>query len=186
MASYFNNPSNKSGEKKEEMILNFLSDKYNVKRYLHNYYVDDWNNVHFDQDIECNGKIYKCPDLYILETKEGKNIILRIEIKGFRELNSSTFSGTEIVSIEKYKFDYYLNLQNSEEVESSVLFVIGNENLGFEDFTFYWETLNNLTKIKNKTATIYKYPSLCWRTKDLKYGIDGFLNYIDDCVKYYW
>ena len=182
--SYSNSSTNVSGEKKEKIVLNYLSKKYNVKRYINDYYIDEWGQEKYNQNYIHNGKTYKCPDLYLLETGSGNNIVLRIEVKGFREVNKTAFSKAETVLIEEYKFDSYVDLMMAEEIESCVVFVIGNENSG--DLYFYWETLSNLLNIKHKEGWEFGTNCLFWRTQDLKFGLDGFLGYIDEYMENYW
>lgn len=111
MGRDFNNlATTKSGDAKERIVLDFLSKRYNVKKYYHNYYEDDFGSPHYDQDYIYQNKKYKCPDLYILEDGNGNNIIFRIEVKGSHKTDNETFPGFETLVIEKYKFDSYLSL----------------------------------------------------------------------------
>lgn len=123
---------------------------------------------------------------YVLENGNGKNIVIRIEVKGFREIDNSTFSNTDVLFVEKYKFDSYTALMLAEEVESCILFSIGDER--HEKLEYYWETIPNLLNINYKIKYHPKWKCDCyfWKAESLKRGMSGFMKYLDSCLESYW
>lgn len=180
-----NSFTNKAGKEKEDLVLQILSKKYNISFYENNVHYDDWGNRVFNQNYYFQNQKYKCPDFYILEDKDGNNIVFRIEVKGFKNLREDAFPGHKTVCIEEEKFKSYYDLFRNEEIDACVLFVIGES--AYDNPEFYWETLEGLIKLKSRTRLYFDNPVLCrfWRSSDLNYGLDSLYKYIDKTIENY-
>lgn len=124
------------------------------------------------QDIYIHGVKYVSPDIDIYgNTRE---IIFRIEVKGFRDIEDiSRKFGVNVVGAEKYKIDSYCKVERLQEIRTMVVFLIGE----IESYEIYWEYLDNLmSKVKRKEDILFGKTGYFWRIQDLHKGVDSFLN----------
>lgn len=184
MSNFFSKQS--EGKVKEEIVLDIVRKVFpNSKIYENKYF--DWGEQ-TNQDYIYNGKKYECPDIFSIGS--GETVIVRTEIKGFRELEQ--WGGVPVVKIPTYLYDNYLRLQNNEETPCLIVFPIG-ETYTY-DYDYFWQTLSLLDKLPKKyiTKSGYKYKSgqdmecVYWRVSDLNSGIDSFVKHLQNVKDWDW
>lgn len=143
-SSIGNNPQKDKSEniqrekKYEEKILKELSKtKRKIKILPYLCYDEEGNEV--AQVIETKYGKVRCPDLYVQEDDFWESILLRIEVK-----HQSRFYENVFLRIECDKFEDYLKVQSSEEIEGRVIFIV--DEVG----KVYWKRLSDLDYSKER------------------------------------
>lgn len=167
-----------SGQERENNVLEYLlsnglsCDIYKNKTGKFDFLGEPKTN----QDIRINGKIYKCPDIRVFDRKKENRIIYRVKVKSLygKDKFSHLFNKIPVVGISIKAFENYVLFQNVDEVDCSVVFVIGE---GEWEYEYFWETLPNLQKIKHKVGNLYgEKDGYFWRIQDLNEGLESLVN----------
>lgn len=121
-----------------------------------------------------NGVKYLCPDVEIYKDEEYNQIVIRVEVKSFRDFPRDLNIGKneDLFHIKEWQIKEYLKLQKIEEIPCRIIFVLGSDN---QEQEFYWATLDNLiNKIQHKiikyrgTNDDFAQNYYFWRAKDLR------------------
>lgn len=135
----------------------------------------DENGNRIAQTYLLNGYHRSHPDIDIYEMENSKEVILRIEVKGFEKLqNNSVRKNGAVLPISKSQFNSYLELFTLTEVPIKIIFVIGSS----EPYQYYWEYAHVLNRIKKASGYHFhdNKPCYFWRPEDLRHGLDGFFD----------
>lgn len=158
---------------KERHVVNILKKKGYSAKLLEMF---DDNGKEIPQTYSVSGYKRSAPDIDVFESEDKREVILRVEVKGFESFPK--INNTNVLGIEYRKLNHYLELLFLSEVETKILFVIGK--VGDEaSYDYYWEDLYEITKIKSIRKN-YTFDGLVWsdfifwKPQDLHHGLDGF------------
>jgi hypothetical protein len=158
---------------KEYHILNILRDKGYSAELLELF---DNEGKELPQTYTVSGYKKSAPDINVYESYDKKEVILRIEVKGFEYFPK--IKNTNLLGVEYRKFKHYVELLFLSEVETKIIFVVGK--VGEENnYEYYWETLDRLAEIRNIRKD-FTFDGLVWddfifwNPKDLNYGLEDF------------
>lgn len=160
-----------------EVIRKFKEMGKSVRQYVPEGSV--WGECNYDGSwdipdyVWIDNKKYLCPDVEIYKDKNFNEIVVRVEVKSFRDFPRDIKIGKDedLFHIKEWQIKEYLKLQIQEEIPCRIIFVLGNES----NFKFYWATLDNLLhKIPYKSVKYmgtndeYYQNYYFWRAKDLR------------------
>ncbi len=135
----------------------------------------DSNGKRIAQTISPFGK-YKIavPDIDVYETEDAKNAVLRVEVKGF--VSFPEIRNMKYLIVESRKFDNYMEYFRLSEVETRIIFVVGENKKKYE---CYWEEIENMNNtIFAKDDYTFSNGNiekcLFWKPSDLHSGLGDF------------
>lgn len=158
---------------KENHIVDILRLKgYHAK--LLEMYDSEGNEV--AQTYTVNGYYKSHPDIDVYESNDGKEVILRVEVKGFE--NFPKINSVNLLGVESRKLEHYLELLYLSEVETRIVFVVG-KNGKPDEYEYYWERLDKLVSMKSFKSKytfdgLYWTDFIFWNPKDLNKGMENF------------
>ena len=159
MTNWGKNPVLEKEKINELMIVSNLNDKnrrFVAKRYT---CLDGDGNETY-QLIETKYGKKRCPGIYVQEDDVWEEIIMRIEVK-----HTTKLWNNEYLIIECEKFNDYVCVQSSEEVDGRIIFLVDSDGI------WYWETLYKLDLWKEKeyiNNDKFKGNFYKWKAKNLR------------------
>ena len=157
---------------KEEYVLDFLLRK---NKHAEIYKAYDPDGKEIAQTFVIDNFYRSRPDIDVYDGKDRKEIIIRVEVKGFTDM--PRVEGRKILGIKEKQFYSYIEFGQLTETEIFIVFVVGDSE---DNFEFYWESVSNLYSLK-KYQSAYKgsrdskeHKYVFWNPKSLKFGLNGF------------
>lgn len=131
------------------------------------------NGVNNSQTIKINGNVYLLPDINVYESRKKVSIILRIEVKSFRQFvkKSSPNRKENLIPIKKRQLRSYYKLQMEEEVECNILVVLGDAIRYPERLEFFTISLMELAEKDRYDHPYDKEDALWFFIDDFRRGL---------------